>query len=343
MNFSGNLMTTGMGILPHRDMEKALDVAFRVDVPFWPQLPHIHYHEDMYAQFSEHFPGMRVDLENKRVTFDKGRFYEEYPAFFDRMEDEETYAISPEFSRVFHAFLSRDLSKYPAIRGQVIGPVSFGLKIIDQDDKPIIYDTEVRDTLFDFIARKVNHQNRVLARKNPKVFMFMDEPGLEFIFTSMSGYTDIMAKRDMKTVLSAVDGQKGIHLCGNPDWDFLLNLEMDILSFSAFHSGDIFVKYLESVRGFLDRGGIISWGIVPVGFDDFKSETVQKAVDRLEMLWDALEKKGISREVLVPQGMLMPATCSLINPDGDATVDRSYDALIQVADRLKSRYRSLMK
>jgi len=324
-------------------MEKALDVAFRVDVPFWPQLPHIHYHEDMYAQFSEHFPGMRVDLENKRVTFDKGRFYEEYPAFFDRMEDEETYAISPEFSRVFHAFLSRDLSKYPAIRGQVIGPVSFGLKIIDQDDKPIIYDTEVRDTLFDFIARKVNHQNRVLARKNPKVFMFMDEPGLEFIFTSMSGYTDIMAKRDMKTVLSAVDGQKGIHLCGNPDWDFLLNLEMDILSFSAFHSGDIFVKYLESVRGFLDRGGIISWGIVPVGFDDFKSETVQKAVDRLEMLWDALEKKGISREVLVPQGMLMPATCSLINPDGDATVDRSYDALIQVADRLKSRYRSLMK
>ena len=63
MNFSGNLMTTGMGILPHRDIDKALDVAFRVDIPFWPQLPHIHYHEDMYAQFSEHFPGMQVDLE----------------------------------------------------------------------------------------------------------------------------------------------------------------------------------------------------------------------------------------------------------------------------------------
>lgn len=343
MNFSGNLMTTGMGILPHRDIDRALDVAFCVDIPFWPQLPHIHYHEDMYVQFSEHFPGMQVDLENKRVTFDKVRFYEEYPAFFERMDDEELYAISPDFSRVFHAFLSRDLSKYPAIRGQVIGPVSFGLKIIDQDDKPIIYDTEVRDTLFDFIAKKVNHQHRVLERENPNAFMFMDEPGLEFVFTSMSGYTDIMARRDMEAVLKAIDGQKGIHLCGNPDWDFLLNLEIDILSFSAFHRGDLLVKYLDSVRGFLDRGGIISWGIIPVGFDDFKDETVQKAIDRIELLWDALEKKGISREVLVPQGMLMPATCSLINPDGDATVDRAYDNLIQVADRLKSRYRSLMK
>jgi len=201
----------------------------------------------------------------------------------------------------------------------------------------------VRDTLFDFIAKKVNHQQKVLERENSNAFMFLDEPGLEFVFNSISGYTDIMAGRDMKAVLKAIDGQKGIHLCGNPDWDFLLNLEMDILSFSAFHRGDLLVKYLDSVRGFLDRGGIISWGIVPVGFDDFKVETVQKAIDRLELLWDALEKNGISREVLVPQGMLMPATCSLINLDGDATVDRAYDNLIQVADHLKSRYKSLMK
>lgn len=343
MNFNGNLMTTGMGILPHTDIDKALDVAFRVDVPFWPQLPHIDYREDMYAQFSEHFPGMRIDLESKRISFDKGRFYEEYPDFFERIDDEELYAISPDFSRVFRAFLSRDLGKYPAIRGQVIGPISFGLKITDQDDKPIIYDIEVRDTLFDFISRKVNHQYRLLAQKNPNAFIFLDEPGLEFIFTSISGYTDVTAMRDIKAALEATDGQNGVHLCGNPDWDFLLNLEIDILSFSAFHWGNLFVKYLDGIRSFLDHGGIISWGIVPAGFDDFKGETVQKAIDRIESLWDALDKKGISREILVPQGMLMPATCSLINPDGDATVERAYDTLIEVAGSLRSRYRSLMK
>lgn len=147
----------------------------------------------------------------------------------------------------------------------------------------------------------------------------------------------------MKTTLNAVDGSKGIHLCGNPDWDFLLNFEMDILSFDAFHRGELFVKYLNGIRGFLDRGGIIAWGIVPSVFEDFEDETVQKAIDRIESLWDALDKKGISREVLVPQGMIMPATCSLINPDGDATVEKSYDTLIEVAHQLRSRYKSLMK
>jgi len=343
MNFNGNLMTTGMGILPHRDIDKALDVAFRVDIPFWPQLPHINYHEDMYAQFSENFPGMQVDLENERVTFDKNRFYEEYPDFYERIDDEELYAISPEFSRVFHAFLARDLSKYPAIRGQVIGPVSFGLKISDQDGKPIIYDDEVRDTLFDFIRRKINQQYKLLASKNPNAFMFLDEPGLEFIFNSISGYTDIMATRDMNATLNSVDCPKGIHLCGNPDWDFLLNFEMDILSFDAFHCGELFVKYFDGIQGFLNRGGIIAWGIVPSVFEDFKDETVQRAIDRIESLWDVLDKKGISREVLVPQGMIMPATCSLINPDGNATVDKAYDTLRVVADSLKSRYQSLLK
>jgi len=336
-------MTTGMGILPHKDIDKALDLAFRVDVPFWPQLPRVHYYEDMYVQFSDNFPGIQIDLDKKRVSFDKDRFYEEYPAFYERMDDPELYAISPKFSQVLNSFLSRDMSKYPAIRGQVIGPISFGIKITDQDNKPIIYDVEVRDTLFEFISKKVNHQYKLLIEKNPKAFVFLDEPGLEFIFTSMSGYTDVMATQDMGAILESIDGQKGIHLCGNPDWDFLLNLDIDILSFSTFHKGDIFIKYINGIREFLKRGGIISWGIVPANFDEFKEETAQRIIDNLESLWDALNKNGITREVLIPQGMLMPATCSLINPDGDATIERAYDTLVDVADQLKSRYKGLMK
>ena len=342
MSFNGNLMTTGMGILPHRDIDKALDLAFRLDVPFWPQLPHIHYYEDMYVQFSENFPGIQIDLKKKRISFDKNRFYEEYPLFYEQKDNPELYSISPEFSRVFHSFLSKDISKYSAIRGQIIGPISFGLKITDQDKKPIIYDDEVRETLFEFISKKADHQYQLLIEKNPKAFMFLDEPGFDFIFNSISGYTDVMASYDMDNALETINCQKGIHLCGNPDWDFLLNLRIDILSFSAFHKGEIFVKYHDSIHNFLERGGIIAWGIVPAGFDESKGETAQMAIDRLESLWDMLEKKGITREVLVPQGMLMPATCSLINPDGDDTVEKSYDILIDVANQLKSRYKSLI-
>jgi len=44
-----------MGIMPHRDVERALELALGMDVPFWPQLPKVSLYEDMYVQASQHF------------------------------------------------------------------------------------------------------------------------------------------------------------------------------------------------------------------------------------------------------------------------------------------------
>jgi hypothetical protein len=42
----------------------------------------------------------------------------------------------------------------------VISPISLGLKVVDQDKKPIIYHDEVREVFFDFIQKKVNCNTR---------------------------------------------------------------------------------------------------------------------------------------------------------------------------------------
>ena len=48
----------------------------------------------------------------------------------------------------------------------MISPISLGLKVVDQDQKPIIYHDEVREVLFDFIRKKVNLQYQELRVKN---------------------------------------------------------------------------------------------------------------------------------------------------------------------------------
>ena len=122
-----NCRTTAMGILPHTDVERALELACSLDIPFWPQLPRVSYWEDMYVQVSENFPGILIDEANRRIDFDTGRFYQELETFVERMEDPDLYRLSPRYSVVYHAFLERDLSAFPAIRGQVEGPVhAFG-------------------------------------------------------------------------------------------------------------------------------------------------------------------------------------------------------------------------
>ena len=113
----GNLHTTAMAILPHDQPEPALELALSLDIPFWPQLPHVSFFEDMYVQAGEHFPGIELFPETNRIRFDTARFYDEIPEMWEHWDDLDYFDISPAFSAVYHRFLELDLSKYVAIRG----------------------------------------------------------------------------------------------------------------------------------------------------------------------------------------------------------------------------------
>lgn len=334
----GNCRTTAMGILPHTDADRALELALSLDIPFWPQLPRLSYYEDMYVQVSENFPGVRIDEGNQRIDFSTERFYAELEDFLGRLEDPELYRLSERYSVVYHRFLELELSRYAAIRGQVEGPISFGFSVKDENDRPLIYSDEVRPFLLDFMARKVTVMGRELAAKNPNAFMFVDEPGLEFIFSSLSGYSDERAREDLDHFFSLVEGKRGVHLCGNPDWDFLLRTPMDVLSFNAFGRGDRFVNYIPSLRRFLDGGGVVGWGIVPANYDEFRASDLQGLLDHLEGLWDTLERGGLRREELLPRSLLLPATCALVNPDQGTTVEACYELLRELSRRVRDRY-----
>jgi hypothetical protein len=269
----GNLQTTAMAILPHDRVEPALDLALSLDIPFWPQLPHLNFYEDMYVQASEHFPGIQLFPETATIRFDTDRFLEGLPELLERWDDLTYFDISPQYSAVYHRFLQLDLRGYVAIRGQLEGPISFGLKILDETDRPIIFNDQVRAILLDFLARRAQAQLIRLKEKHPRAFMFLDEPGLQFIFSAVSGYHDTRAKDDLDRFLAQIDRPRGIHLCGNPDWEFLLARDLDILSLDIYTNGEVFRCYGQAVRRFLNRGGVLAWGLIPTSFETFSQES----------------------------------------------------------------------
>jgi len=336
----GNCMTTAMGILPHTDYEKAMALAFTTDMPFWPQLPRVSFYEDMYVQITENFPGITIDEVAQKIYFDLDAFYTGLDKYFENIENPDYLNITPDFSVVYHEFLKRpDLGNYYAIRGQQIGPISFGMKITDKDKKPVIYNNEVKQFLYDFMARKANVQYHQLREKNPNAFVWIDEPGLTILFGSFTGYSSNVAKDDFKEFLGNLEGPKGVHLCGNPDWSFLLEgLNLDILSVDVFANGPIFTKYSEQIKAFLERGGIISWGLVPTLTEELEPESVDSLQNRLEEMWDYLDKHGIDKGLILKQAWLAPARCCLVNTDGAKSVERSYAMMRELAGRLKDKY-----
>ena len=335
----GNLMTTAMGVMPHTDVERALNIALSLDIPYWPQLPHYSYYEDMYVQVSEHFPGIILDVENKSLRFSTEKFYNELPEVLEKFENEEYFDISEKYSVVYHKFLSLDLTKYAAIRGQLEGPMSFGFYVKDENDRPILFNDEVRTFMLDFMAKRVNIQLKRLKEKNKNAFMFIDEPGLQFLFSALSGYSDVYAKADMEYFLSQVNRPRGIHLCGNPDWDFLFGFDMDIVSIDIHTNQKVIPLYGNSIKSFLERGGSIVWGIVPTNYDPFIKENLDSLKKLLKDIWEVVLKSGVDRELLLSKSLLSPATCCLINKDREKTVEKAFNVLKDLSQILKEEYK----
>jgi hypothetical protein len=334
----GNLLTTAMAVMPHTDSEQALKAALTMDIPFWPQLPRLNYYEDMYVQAAEHFPGILLDVEKQTLGFSLDKFMAEFEETMAHFDEPAYFDISHEYSTVYHRFLEMDLSDRPAIRGQLEGPISFGLNILDQNKRPIIFDDTIRPFMFEFLSKRINVQLERLKKRNPNAFMFVDEPGLQFLFSALSGYDSTAARTDMDEFFAMVQRPCGIHLCGNPDWDFLLNLDLDILSLDMYLNGEVFTSYAGSIKRFLDKGGVLVWGIVPTNFEPFGAESTESLLGRLEEMWTILDQKGIDKDFLISRSLISPATCCLVNPDGEKTVDIAFKVVSDVSSRLREKY-----
>jgi hypothetical protein len=358
--FEANCRTTAMGIMPHQDINRALKLVLKLDIPFWPQLPHVSFYEDMYVQFSQHFPGIMVDAENTKLTFDSSRFEKELAEYSRKIVNPATFVLSEQYSLVYRRFLAENLKDFIAVRGQLIGPVSFGFRVTDENDRPIIYNDEVKTILFDFIQMKINAQYRELREKNRNAFVWLDEPGLGWVFSGLSGYTDVQAKQDYQSFLSGLEGIKALHLCANVNLPYLLKMGTELISFDAYQIELMPRGYAKSIAEFLNSGGILCWGIVPTDSDNLSTQTPQSLVNLLTGYWKVVsENTNLPLKQIAEQALIAPARCCLKNTSQvgasddvksdkanrcidlsveEQVVEKAFDYLSQISETLRSQF-----
>ncbi len=351
--FRPDCRTTAMAIMPHRDIDRAIELALSLDIPYWPQLPRCGFYEDMYVQAVQNFPGIALDPTEQKISFSMSRFAAELPEYAEKMADPATFALDPGLSVAYYRFLSLDLSSYPAIRGQVSGPVNLGFRIVDEESRPIIYSDEVRPVLFDFIQRKANAQYRQLRERNGNAFVWLDEPGLIWVFSGFSGYNDVQAKQDYAEFLAGIEGLKALHLCSNVNLPYLLEMGAGFVSFDAYQIEVMPRAYADQVARFLSRGRIISWGLVPTEPALLARETPDSLTARLLDYWTVIsDQAGIALRDIARQALIAPAKCCLRSADAAArhvsgtcavyveeeSVEKAFDYLKAVSQRLKDRF-----
>ncbi len=306
-------MATAIGSMPHVDPEEACKIVLKYlpEIPAWPQLPRRSFRENMYAQFSEGFPGLILERDRLWVdreadlSTDLERLYDDYLTY--RLEP---YGLSPDYAAGLHAFLNSQLESPLAVKGQVTGPISFGLAIGDRDRRPILYDDDLAEAVARHLKLKASWQEKTLSKLFPKTIIFLDEPYLGSLGSPFTVVPSQRAEELINKVLGGINGLKGIHCCGNGDWPFFLRLPIDILSLDAYNFGESLALRPAEVKAFLERGGVLAWGIVPNDEESVAKETTASLISRLKHLLFLLSNKGVDYDILVMQSLVTPS-CGL--------------------------------
>ncbi len=331
-------LPTAVGSMPHTDPVEACSLVARFlpQIPAWPQLPKRAFVENMYAQFSEGFPG--VVIEDDHIYVDRSKDLDKpleqlYASYLDNRIEE--YSISPDYAAGLYAFFDTKLSPL-AVKGQVTGPISFGLTVTDQERRSILYDDTLADALAKHLRLKAAWQEMKLKTISHNTIIFVDEPYMTSFGSAFVSISREQVIKLLEEVFSGISGLKGIHCCGNTDWSVVLSTSLDILNFDAYNYGYTVALYPDEVKAFLDRGGILSWGIVPNGDKDIPRETAKSLVDRLEEGIGELDRKGVSFRLQTKQCLVTPS-CGL-GPTSPEAAEVALELLAEVSKELRKRY-----
>jgi len=346
MNAISAFQTTAVGSFPHTDgVALSKNLVASLDIPCWPQLPRRDFRESMYVQYGTGLPAVKLNESKGKIFFNTSadisdeleRFYAHYLS-----DDLDAFALCPEYATGFFDMLdvlratSGDWAK-----GQVTGPISFGLTVTDKELHAGLYNDLLADAIVKNKALNARWQIRQLLTVRPNVIIFVDEPYMAAFGSAFISLSRDQAIEMLEEVFAAIHQEgalAGVHCCANTDWSVLLATSVDILNLDAYGYIDNLALYPVELRFFLDRGGFIAWGIVPNN-DDITNSTPEGLAWNLRQGMNLIQEKAAARGVkistaeLAERGLVTPS-CGL----GSATVaiaDRALEILAETGELLR--------
>ena len=90
--------------------------------------------------------------------------------------DFDKYPVSAEYAAGLHSFLSLTNLSPLAVKGQITGPVTWGLSVADDSRRAIIYDDVLGDAVAKLLRLKASWQEKALSQISKNTIIFIDEP-----------------------------------------------------------------------------------------------------------------------------------------------------------------------
>ncbi|MFL5318603.1 MAG: hypothetical protein ACJ790_03035 [Myxococcaceae bacterium] len=307
--------TTGIGSLPHTQLELALQMALQVDIPFLPQLPRQDPAEFMIPAALDGLPGLSFDTDGL-CTVDLPTWEREKSAYEKKLEGAlksgELTAFEPSISscRAWRPFLwEAENRKLALCKTQIAGPATVRWVAKTSNGEPVSEHAELDQQIFRLLLARCTAMVKALRRVNATPIVFLDEPGLYALDPRNARHLIVL--QELKLLIAGLQKEGalvGLHCCSNTEWGHLLDLGLNILSVDARLSLDALLEDRKKFLRFLETEATLSLGIVPT--DVASTYRVQELADSVEASLRATLPASRPFSRVLSQVLLTPA-CGL--------------------------------
>jgi hypothetical protein len=322
--FQANCLPLLIGSLPIDSHAKAMELilGYTQQIPLWPQLP-VFAEEGMVRQFIPGMPGVdecdgTIFINGEGESFDADilSFYEEYLFITEGGGnlDESRFTLSTKTARGFFDFLEQTAAiqeKLSALKAQTTGPFTFATGVVDQNNRAIFYNDQLKDAAIKLLALKAKWQITKMKEICPRTIMIFDEPALAGF--GSSAFITISAddvKNCFAEVFEAVQSEgalAGVHVCANTEWSILFEAGADLISFDAYSYFDKLILYPDHLRSFFAKGGILASGIIPTTPEFIDSEDSASLTAKWMAQAEELQRIGVPLEQIRRQTLITPS------------------------------------
>ncbi len=336
-----NFAATMMAYVPYKDIQWAIQVV----LDNFPEAPCLPVLSRSMKHMLEGIPCLVFDREKRQVILDPSPEREqELFEFYDKYEEQDLdyFATTPETAPGFYALLERLKEARPPelkwVAFQTAGPVLLADVIKQPDGNPSFHN----ETLRDMLTKASSMKSRWLEKKIKE-----ELPGVEVIAglpeTTLVGFTSAGGSGTREEIVNCInEGFEGlncvtwIHCCANIDWTLLIDSNVDVINFDAYQHSDKIALYHEEFQAFLERGGMLAWGIVPVTNELIAKESIQTLVERLEQGISLLVRNGVDEGLLVSSSWLMPSCDTvMMTPENS---DLAFNMTKEISDIMRGKY-----
>jgi hypothetical protein len=336
-----NFTATAMSFVPYRDIPRGVDAVLRN----FPEAPCLPVMTRSIRWMLEGMPCLVFDREKRQIRLDLSPEREgELLEFYDRYEanDLDYFTVRPETAPFLYAMIDTLSRKRPPDLKWVVfhtaGPLILGDTIRMLDGNPSMNNETLRDMLIKATNIKARWLEKKIKEEVPGVEVVADLPE-----TNLVNFTSAGGTGSREEILAAINGSfegmdclTWIHCCANVDWSLLTQTNTDVINFDAYQHADKAALYAGDFKRFLERGGMIGWGIIPVSGELLEKESLESLLDRLQKGFDLFVRSGIDEGLLASSSWILPSCETvLLTPEQS---DRAFELAREISLTMKARY-----